>query len=312
MELSSVLTKVRALVEKAEHPATPKAEADLARATADRLMEKYAIEEWQAATKASGPTKPGRVKIDIGEGNSMFLTETATLVNVVANFCRCSSIWMKGSGRYGHQESCMVYGYESDLRYFEIMFTTLYLHMSGAIFPGPDPAETLGVNAYRMHNAGLNWFDIAQAYGWAEVPRKDGEPRYMYRNRETGERASWAKSVGRIKAAYTKEVIARGEQALRIPPSGTENFRRNAAKGYLARIAQRLHEQSGKRGSGTELVLSDRTQNVRQALAEDFPDTQMTGARFVKYNAEAYGRGVKHANSASLNPAATTASRKAL
>jgi hypothetical protein len=308
MELSNVLRKVRALVERAEHPDTPAHEAKLARETADRLMEKYAVEEWEALKGSATGLKPDKIKIDIGEEGDPFLQRLAHFVNVIADYARCSSIWMKGSGRKDYRkEYCWVYGYESDLRYFELLYTTLYLHLSGAMFPKPDPALTMAENAYAFREAGLNWIDIANAWGWYEVPREDGEPRNMYKNRETGERVSWHASVGKIKKAALAEYKRRGETPLRIPPAATLNFRYNAVDGYVARMEQRLREQMRKRGVGAEIVLRDRSQNIAAAIAEDFPVMGHSARAATRYNAAAYARGAAHAETASLSPEAGTA-----
>ena len=319
MELSKTLERIRALVAKADNlemlgDENSLNEAKALRERADEMMQKYAVEEWQLLRDTDISFKPERVKIDIGEEGNLFLQELATLVDVVANFCKCSSVWMQGSAYApaGRKEYCYVYGYESDLRYFELLVTTLLLHMTGAIFPSPDPAKTMGQNAYELHNAGLNWYDIAQAYGWVETDSWAGEPKHMYRNRETRERASWGRTVGRIKAAYVAELKARGEAPLRIPPSGSANFRRNAVNGYLLTIRIRLREIAGKRGTGTELVLADKSQNITAAMDTDFPNRTKTKARQYSFNDTAYARGVRHARTANLNPAAGGAPRKAL
>lgn len=315
MELSSVLRKVRALIERAEHPDTPPAEAASARAMADNLMEKYAVEEWEAL-KSGGATglKPDKIKIDIGEADDPFLSKMAMLVHVVATHCRCTAIWMEGSGYKGYcKEYCWVYGYQSDLRYFELLYTTLHLHMAGALLPSPDPALTMGENAYNFRQAGLNWIEIAVAWGWYEVPRLDGEARNIYQNRDKGsERFSWHQSVGKIKKAALKEYAARGESPPRIPPSAALNFRYNAINGYLAKISQRLAEARRQRGVGTELVLRDRSQNIAAAVMEDFPNLGTAKTSHTRYNAEAYRRGVEHAATASLNPEAAGGSRPSL
>lgn len=319
MELSKTLERIRALIAKADNleslgDENSLNEAKALRERADDMMQKYAVEEWQLLRDTDTGFKPTRVRIDVGEEGNPFLQELATLVDVVANFCKCSSVWMQGSAYApaGRMEYCWVYGYESDLRYFELLITTLQLHMTGAIFPKPDTAKTVGQNAYELHNAGLNWYDIAQAYGWVETDSWAGEPKYMYRHRESGERASWGKTVGRIKAAYAAEVKARGERPLRIPPSGSENFRRNAVQGYLHTIRWRLAEIAGKRGPGTELVLADKSQNITAAMDTDFPNRSKTARSRNSFNAGAYARGVRHARTANLNPAAGGAPRKAL
>lgn len=313
MELAKTLDLVRKLVAKAESTDSPH-EAEALQAQADKLMEKYAIEEWQLAQSAPASFKPTRIKVDIGKADSEFLTETATLCNVIADFCNCSSVWMEGSGWGQREEYAYVYGYESDLRYFELLFTTLYLHMSGAIFPKPDVLKSVGENAYALRNAGLNWIEIAKAYGWREVPRWDGEPKnvYMNDNDPTGKRVGWSTAVGRYEQAYRKVVKAKGESIVRIPPNGARTFRYNAAHGYLSRISQRLRMVKSQRGTGTELMLRDKSQNISALIADSHPDMSVTGARSVKYNAEAYARGTRHANTASLNPEAGAGSAPAV
>jgi hypothetical protein len=317
--VDKVLERIRGLITKAESLEELGDEASLneaqaCRERADSMMQKYAVEEWQTMRAAPAASKPTRIKIDIGEEGNEFLSDMATLVNIVAKFCKCSSIWMAGSAYKAgdRQEYCWVYGYESDLKYFEMLFTNLFLHMGGAIFPKPDPLKTLGQNAYELHNAGLNWYDIARAYGWYQVPPEAHEPVDMYVNRETGERATWARSVGRYKSAYTKEIADRGEKFLRIPANGSKGFRANAASGYLSRIRQRLDEVAGKRGSGTELVLADKEKNIDDKLMADFPGMTMARTKKTTYNETAYRRGAAHANTANLNPAAGAGARKPL
>lgn len=316
MELSTALSKVRKLIERAEHPSTPKTEADACRAMADDIMSKYAIEEWQAMQKAQTGLKPSRIRIDIGEGDSGFLSQTAMLVNIVAEYCRCSSVWMEGSGLRGlvpgRMEYCWVYGYESDLRYFELLFTTVFLHVSDLINPKPDPALTRGENIRELRNGGLNWNEIAEAFGW-RLQKRDGS-KTTYRHKDTEEVQTWSRVVGRIKSDYAREVKARREEPFTLGRggAGNANFRLNSIKGYLVRLRQRLQEQAGKRGTGTEIILRDRTQNITAAMDEDFPAMKKARNKDVRYNPEAYARGVRHANTVSLNPETAAAERKPL
>jgi len=314
-----VLSKIRGLIQKAEGlealgDQNSMNEADACRAAADKMMQKYAVEEWQTMRAAPAMAKPTRIKIDIGEEDNEFLTEMATLVNIVSKFCKCSSIWMSGtaSKKSGRQEYCWVYGYESDLRYFELMFTNLFLHFGGAIFPKPDPGKSLEQNCYELHNAGLNWKDIARLYGWYQVPPLPHEPVDMFANDETGERANYLKAVAVYKKAYEQAIKAKGEPFLRITSNSSKTFRANAARGYLNRIRDRLAEISNQRGAGSELVLKDKTKNIDEAMIVDFPGMTMSAARSTKFNQEAYSRGTRHANTANLNPAAGAGARKAI
>lgn len=305
MEFNKALDRIRALIAKAE--ATDNAEESATyRAKADELMQKYAVEEWQASQKAQTGIKPDRVRIDIGAGDSPFLTYTATLCGIVADFCKCSSIWVSGSGWKvaERQEYCWVYGYPSDLRYFEMLYTSLYLHLSGAMFPRPDAALSVGANVREFRQAGLNWIDVAGAFGWNLTDR---DPKHTeFTQRKTGEKLSWNRVVNPLKAAYKKEAQARGEQMVSLGRGGGGNatFRMNAVQGYLARIGQRLRETASRRTAGAELVLRDKSQNIADLVAERHPDLSEAKAQRLRYNAAAYRRGVQHANEADINPAA--------
>jgi Protein of unknown function (DUF2786) len=303
MELNKVLEQVRKLVERAEHESTPKAEAAACRERADSLMQKYLIEEWQLRGSAPQGLKPTKIRVDIGAGSSPLLQETATLAGIIADFCKCSSVWMSGSG-WGsaqRQEYCTVYGYESDLRYFELLFTTLYLHMSGAMFPKPDSAKTTGENVSVLRKAGYNWVQVAEAFGWRLT---DKDPKHTEFTSTDGEKALWNKVVSPLKAAYKKHCAAEGIPMVSLGRGGAGNmsFRLSAARGYLARISQRLREAASKREVGAELVLRDKTQNINDMVAAENPDMRDAKSKSIRYNADAYARGVAHANTANLRP----------
>jgi len=107
--------------------------------------------------------------------------------------------------------------------------------------------------------------------GWRETDRWDGEPRYMYRNRNTGERASWSQVIGIWKNAYGRAIKARGEQPTKISPSGSETYRASAAQGYVSMIRSRLHEMARKQqveGQGG-LVLASAMRDLKDFFRED-------------------------------------------
>src|SRR5215469_8844663 len=116
MDLSKTLERIRNLIAKAdnlESMGTPEGlnEATALRERADELMQKYAVEEWQLLKDTDTGFKPERIRVDIGTGNNPFLTELATLANVVAQFCKCTSMWMVGSGWGSKERQEYVYVY---------------------------------------------------------------------------------------------------------------------------------------------------------------------------------------------------------
>jgi hypothetical protein len=310
-----ILDKVHKLIQKAEHDSTPPAEADLCRNMADAIMRKYAIDQAKLdeTRPAAQRSLPDKIEVVLTDDGSL-LQYMADLSGAVARHCDCK---IRHYSRYGSDGwHSNIYGFESDLRYFEILYATLRLHMLGALRPGINPAKTVAENAYILHNAGLNWFDMAKLEGWVEVPSLPGETKYMYKNSHTGERQKWAMCIGKFKQGYAEEIARRGEKWMTITPGATRTFRINAATGYVSRIGQRLREVREHRAQvGNVLALrhEDVDRMFREENPELFTPVKSTGrrgrspkVREVPYNSTAYQSGVRQANTASLNPSATS------
>jgi hypothetical protein len=283
MELSSVLKKVQNLINLAEHPNTGREEADSARSMADALMLKYAIDEalLDATRPASEQMKPAIITIQLTDSRDM-LYEMLDLANNIARFCRCLIRYGSKYDHEAHAYVTKVYGYDSDLRYFEYLYTTLRLHMIDALRPKYDPSESLEKNAYRLHSAGFNWLEIAAMQGWKKMGKYDWEDVCTLEeyydmkdpmvNRETGEWGPSMRIGSAIKRAFNRECAARGEdfRTFQITAGGSKTFRSDAISGYSTRIARRLREQDGKRtGIGTSLAL--RADAIEDAYREDNP-----------------------------------------
>jgi hypothetical protein len=340
MELNQVLKRVRQFTAKAEAPiaegATPaerqaaEIEQQTARAMADKLMEEYSVTEAQAeATRPIAQRqRPGKIEVSLAPPSDVS-GYISTLANMVASHCRCM---IRLYSRYDHVERmwmAKIYGFESDVRYFEILYTTLRLHMIGAIMPKPDPHKSLEDNAYILHNAGLNWIGIAEEYGWYQVERKPGDTsKAMYENNQfPGERRTFARAVAIHEAAYKRACEARGEKTMRIPPGGAKTFRLSAAQGYIDRLNTRLRAVREGRLPGAEVILRSRVDDLRLFFRRDNPDLFQTSAetdaepvkvrrgRVAAYkpppfSQAGYTAGVSHADTATLNPGSALKSTK--
>ncbi|SRR6266487_559463 len=336
MELNQVLKRVRQLIAKAEatiHEGATAAERkaaeieqESARHMADALMLKYQIDEVQAeqARPASQHQKPVVIEVTLATDSDVS-GYVSTLVNIVARHCRCL---VRLYSRYSYEEHmwmAKVYGFESDLRYFEILYTTLRLHMIGAILPKPDPTKSLEDNAYILHNAGLNWIGIAEEHGWHQVDRQPGDTsKAMYENKSfPGERRTFARAVAIHEAAYKRACEKRGEKPMKIPPGGARTFRISAAQGYTSRLNARLREVREGRHTGAEVILRSRTDDLNLFFREENADLFRKAEEPVKgrrgrpakikavpFNPAGYRAGSDHANTAALNPAASAKTSK--
>jgi hypothetical protein len=292
VELNKVLSRVNKLIALAEHEGTSPPEAALAREQADKLMLDYAIEEAQldAARPAAERMKPDSMDFPVGEYGEI-IGHIAGLMSTIARHCRCmikhyTHATTDENGRYVYFSR--VYGYTSDLRYFEILWTSVRLHALGVLAPGISPTESVDENAYRLHNAGFNWLDIAGMYGWRKVGtsgrvRREherglisdelyekyqcGKAEIWYSEKEDEYRSNWQLGSG-IKRAYHREIKKRGEKPTKISAGGATTYRKSAARGYHSMIQQRLARmRADTTGVGNSLVL--RSDALRDYFREE-------------------------------------------
>lgn len=341
VDLDKILHRVRQCIAKAENltmdaekpdvsegdRAAYLAEADAARTMADTLMLQYAIKEVGAA--AEDPTKKVRpIIITVSMGpDSEISGYFSWLSDTLIRHCRCKvrryTSWSDGG------YNMKVYGFESDVRYFELMYTTVLLHMMGVLLPRFESSRSLDENVYVLHNSGHNWLQIAEMDGWKKynsmrwseydgtMPPAGMKVPYYHKNE------GWHPSTtvgGKYKRAYYRACEARGEQPLKVAANGTRTYRTSAADGYVAMIQQRLWRIEKDRQHGAELILASRVNDLDKLFREDNPDlfverpptpapdpsAKQKKVRPRKYvpapfNEEAYRRGAAHAKTADLN-----------
>jgi len=308
MNLDSILSKVRGLVNKAEHPETPPAEAQACREAADRLMLKYAID--QATLRQSMPEaqrmKPSIMDIDIVEVGSPYEIYFTNLVMIICEHTRTQAVFfglnypsdlLEYYDKYSNrpQIRAKIYGFEADLKYFEILYTTLLLHMSNGIDPKINPALSDDENSYNLRMAGYQWADIARMFyakghefGWDGVANGNG---YM-------------KFTGYWKRAANREAARRGEKHVHIPAKKNirEIWRKNFARSYTSTLRVRLANARNSREVTGELVLRADMDAIRALLEKDNPNLKTSAAiDDTPYNDEAWKAGDRHAASADLN-----------
>ena len=340
-DLSRILKRVQTLLstadnmtEQAERTGVSEAdaaafrhEADARRTMADSLMLQYAIKDAGQAADGTIQSKPMIITVDMGP-NSEVISYLAWVMGDLAKHCRCRirpyAYWADGSWH------AKVYGFESDVRYYELVYTTIRLHMMGVLLPRVDRTESLEENCYRLHSSGYNWLQIAELYNWHKYSYTfagiDGRypPAEMkvpyYRKTDAGVTFEPATTVGSAyKRAYYRACKEKGEQPQKIAANGTATYRRSAASGYVSMISRRLMIMRHERTAGTELILRSRVDALDLLFREDNPDLfrepepeedsngkKGRKPRAVRYramtvNEDAYRRGATHAQGADLS-----------
>lgn len=294
-DLSKILQQVQKLIAMAEHPIAPGAtdaereatenQQRAARLKAESLMLNYAISEAMVEMAKPVISRGQPISATYAMASGDLSGYVAAIASTIARHCRCKNRNYTSYEDHDGQHMAMgtVYGFEADVRWFEVLYTTTRLHMLGLLKPGVNPHLSLEENCYRLHTAGYNWREIAKLYGWKPVSETYGSERQAVR--DAAEAAGihlWdvevpyvsrdleirgATSLGWVfKRAYQRFVKAQGKAYQAIAANGTRGFRQDAAQGYLDVIARRLREMKLASDEGTSkpgaIALRDRAEDL--------------------------------------------------
>lgn len=259
----SLLRKVRALLAKANDRSVTPAEADAFRAKADELMARFAIEEFELADKRT--TKPVVRRVDFSwwfdaEQDSDAKTATFHMFMRVYEHCRCAVVY-KNAG-----STIPVVGYDNDLDYADLLFTSLLLQLVRATNPQPDSDLDYYHNLEMLHSAGIPWPVVAERMINANIFWPGYQPGQLLGKKieykMTRDYRRWADDNDRDR-----------------PYPNWQTHRRSFAMGFTASVGQRIEEmrlaqsqQTTSRGTGFDLVIRDIRLNVRDVMWAEFPN----------------------------------------
>lgn len=152
-----ILERVQKLLALAEHPNTPEAEAELALAQANSLINKHAIDEAllrmsQTLEQRRAPEKR-RIVVASGTGMGIALSALRSILHDMARTYRCS---IAIDGAYNAD----IYGASEDVAWVEMLFMSTYYQLLLKINPKWDTEKSYDENVYNFKVAGFAWADI--------------------------------------------------------------------------------------------------------------------------------------------------------
>ncbi len=126
IQLDSIRDKVRAILERANHPNTPQAEAETALTLAYRLMQKYNLDKYEISKSTGKHSARDEIKIQTFEIIGPYRVRRGTLLYTIAKAVSCHSYRDKDVPN--HQTVVMVaYGTAGDLFALETLFNAAEL-----------------------------------------------------------------------------------------------------------------------------------------------------------------------------------------
>lgn len=254
--LTGILSKIRKLLDQANHEGTNPDEAASFRAHAERLMAKYHLDEEAIIAADPGSIEPIRQTIELaGWASQEFASQYTGLFYSIAvhTGIRARYMWIANkTGAYILVADAV--GYESDLRYAEMLFTEARLVFQEHLEPTVKPELSVAENVYRLRSSGMNRQRIAEL-----VFGKQGHNEGI--------------KVGKL---YKEECERRGEDPVVSGRSiNAKTYREIFAQKFVARFAARLRKarDAAEGGSGA-LELHGRKERVDEAFYTTFPETR--------------------------------------
>lgn len=255
VNLDAMLAKIQGLLAVADDDATTPEAAENYRAKAEALMFKYRIEETMLNMRQpTNPFKPKPVWKTFRvckSGNEWREHYESIAVSALGHVdAKCVRSGDNFDGEYWYTIEAV--GYETDLRFAELIFTAGMLAFGTKLEPKYNAVESDQVNAYLMRSAGWEGHRIAKAiWGSDEKPL-------------------------RVKARnlYRKEAAERGEDVEGLSGRGVSvaQFRKDYADAFRHEFWSRLWRMRQEHAQDERgLVLASRKSDVDEALYERYP-----------------------------------------
>lgn len=238
------------------------ASAAAKRQMAETLMQKYRIEQEDLLATDRTVAKPidSRFVIVSGERNEEFDVWLYTMFLQIVEHCGCRGNavydWDTTPGAQNRRIKATVVGYEMDVAYAELLWSSARLTFGAHVDPRPSPDLSERENIYVMRRAGMPRKDVAQLL-WG---------RWTHSN---------SAKVGKI---FKEEALRRGENP-DMMGRGFDNevYRKAYAREFVWRVYDRLREARDAAGqAGGAIELSGRQERVDEAFYQIFPHLRPT------------------------------------
>jgi hypothetical protein len=222
------------------------------RATAERWMVKYRIEQEEAVAIDPASANPIQVDLDLVGYGSKYKSMYHTMWYHIARHCEVRSWEEYSYTEGGYVLRTHVVGYEEDVRYAEMLFTAARLVFQEKLEPRIDHALGDQVNVYRLRSAGIERVRIAEMM-WGNTDKV---------------------FLGRVGRLYKAECEQRGEPAMLSGRGVTgKAYREQYAEQFVATLSGRLWAaRQAATATGGGLVLHGRKERINEAFYAFYPN----------------------------------------
>lgn len=269
-----VMSRIMALLNRAEHEGTPIKEAEACRAKAEAMMMQHQIDRMDLT-----PEEKSKIIVDVWDINIRsdkfdheFFSQVARLMITVLTHCGAR---VNQSYEYGRDEAGQVdydvrrfkvVGFPEDIAYAERIWFRVFKEFVSNVSPSWDKTAPIGINAYNLAKASVPWIRMtlmANAAGDDRIPVSEmiGGLPALPGFKEVPGNKPLCRAVRMLRAAYKEECDDRCEPyAYNKGHKSQGAYRNSFATSFCATIRRRLDDM---RKAANETV----GENDRFALA---------------------------------------------
>ena len=251
-KLDKIIHQVNSLLKKAESTEHD-GERKLYQAKAEELIDKYRIDQENMIAVDEKTITPILRSFPVSKWDSDFCQWMWTMFLRVADHCgvRTHYAWERDESDRLNLVAKAV-GYEIDLRFMEILWSSIRLTFISKLEPEVDPDLSDEENIYRLRSSGIPRKDVAQKL-WGKWTHSNSA------------------KVGKV---YKQECDRRGEKpALDGRGIGLKTFRDAYAREFTWRVDDRLRRaRDAALAQGGALEFAGREDRIEEAYYKHFPD----------------------------------------
>jgi hypothetical protein len=244
------LRRIRGLIDQANDAGVTEAERESFLAKADEMMTKYTIEMWELEfAKPAGQREAPIFRVfESPKGSWEYRQAALSILKSLAKLARCRMDWKWNPS---------VYGYEADINYLEMMYTSALLHAAQHLNPKVEPGRTWIANMAFLRWGGANWQSI-------HYELSSNATDYIYKGKP------WGRGIG---TRFTNEMRKYAQEVNRpvVKASNTERWREGFMYGIVQGVSDTVARLRGEQEQLGGLVLAGRSEAIDELYFTENP-----------------------------------------
>lgn len=252
-DLARTMSRIQKLLAQADHPNTSVVEAATFRERAEGLMRQYRVDEESLIASDASAVQVQMHSMYLFQGNAEFRSQYWDMLYYITEHAGVKSVLRYNNDGEDYGLWVDLFGYESDLRIVEWLWSSARLVFGSHLEPVVDPSLSDQVNAYRLRASGMKRREVACEL-W-------------------GANANTANNRAKVQRLYVAECRKRGvEPALTGLGTDADTFRASYATGFVTSLYGRLRAARDAADSvGGAIVFPGREERILEVLYRVHP-----------------------------------------